>query len=175
METYEVVISKVESREFDSKRAVPKDVKLKVLEAARMSASGMNSQEWRLVLVQDPRDLKMLADDSTTGQWVAGANFAIIVLTDPKPAYHLIDAGRTVQNMQITAWSYGVSSRVYTGFNQQKMRRDFAIPDNLEITIAIGFGYPTKTITGKKKNRASLEQIAYLEKYGSILDPSKVM
>ena len=174
MDAYEAVATKLETNEFDSKKPVPKDVKVKVLDAARMTASGMNSQHWRFILVQDPGDLKMLAGDSVTGPWVAGANFAVIVLTDPSKPFHQIDAGRAVQDMQVVAWSFGVGSRVYTGINEQKMRKDFGIPSNLEITIIVGFGYPAKKVTGKRKNRKPIEEIAYLEKYGNRLDQSKI-
>jgi nitroreductase len=175
MDAYEVVITKLDAREFDSKRPVPRDIKLKVLDAGRLTGSGMNSQHWRFILVQDPKNLKQLADDSTTGSWVAGANFAVIVLTDPSQGFAQIDAGRAVQDMQVAAWSFGVVSRLYTGFNEQKMRKDFAIPTSLEPTVAVGFGYPAKKITGKRKNRKSLEEVVYLEKYANKLEQSKIM
>jgi nitroreductase len=174
LDAYQTVATKLDVREFDSKKAVPRDLKLKVLDAARVTGSGMNSQHWRFVLVQDPKNLRKLADDSTTGQWVAGTNFAVIVLTDPKLPFRLIDAGRAVQDMQITAWNEGVASRVYTGFNDQKMRADYSIPNNMEISIAVGFGYPAKKVTGKKKNRMPIEEIAYLERYGNQLEQSRV-
>ena len=84
MDAFEAIATKLEVREYDSKKPVPKDVKMKVLEAARLTASGMNSQHWRLILVQDSKNVKQLADDSTTGQWVAQCNFAVIVLTSPQ-------------------------------------------------------------------------------------------
>jgi nitroreductase len=174
MDAYETIVTKLDAREYDSKKPVPKDVKLKVLDAARMTGSGMNAQEWRLILVQDAANLKLLASDSTTGQWVASTNFAVIVLTDPKLHFRYIDAGRVVQDMQVAAWSFGVASRPYTGFNDQKMRRDFAIPPNQEITIIVGFGYPARKITGRRKNRMSLDEIAYLEKYGNEFDQGKL-
>jgi nitroreductase len=175
MEAYEAVATKLEVRQFDPKRSVPKEIKLRVLDAARMTGSGMNVQHWRFILVEDPKNLKQLSGDSTSGQWVGGANFAIIVLTDPKLDFRQIDSGRAIQDMQITAWSDGVGSGLYTGFNQEKMRRDYNIPANLEITVVVGFGYPAKKITGKKKNRMPLEEIAYLEKYGNKLERSNVM
>lgn len=174
LDAYQTVVTKLEVREFDSSKPVPRDLKLKVLDAGRVTGSGMNSQHWRFILVQDPKNLKKLADDSTTGQWVAGANFAVIVLTDPKLPFRSIDAGRAVQDMQIAAWNEGVASRVYTGFSDQRMRADYAIPNNLEITIAVGFGYPAKKITGKRKNRRPIEEIAFLERYGNKLEQSKV-
>jgi|SRR5579872_4455681 len=174
MDVYQAIVTKLEVRGFDSKRTVPKDLKIKVLEAARSTGSGMNSQHWRFILVQDPQNVKVLADDSTSGKWVAGANFAVIVLTDPKLPFHLIDAGRAVQNMQVVAWGGGVGSGVYTGFNMEKMRRDFAVPSNLEISIVVGFGYPAHKVTGERKNRMAIDEIAYLEKFGNKLEQSKI-
>ncbi|HXQ93289.1 MAG TPA: nitroreductase family protein [Nitrososphaerales archaeon] len=174
MDAYDVVITKLDVKEFDSK-PVPRDVKLKILEAARLTGSGINSQHWRFILVQDPKNLRQLADDSTSGKWVQGANFAVVVLTDPKLGFHLIDAGRVTQDMQVAAWSFGVASRLYTGFDQSKMRKDLGIPANLEASIVVGFGYPANKITGKMKNRKPLEEIAFLEKFGNMLERSKVI
>jgi len=174
MDAYDVVVTKLDVHEFDSKKQVSRDIKLKILEAARLTGSGINSQHWRFILVQDPTNVRQLADDSTSGQWVQGANFAVAVLTDPKLGFHLIDAGRVTQDMQIAAWSFGVASRLYTGFDQSKMRKDFAIPANLAPSIVVGFGYPAKKITGKKKNRKPLEEIVFLEKYGNKLERSKI-
>jgi len=175
MDAYDVVVTKLDVHDFDSKKPVPTDVKLKILEAARLTGSGINSQHWRFILVQDPKNLRQLADDSTSGQWVQGANFAVVILTDPKLGFHLIDAGRATQDMQIAAWSFGVASRLYTGFDTSRMRRDLAIPANLEPSIVVGFGYPARKITGKKKNRKSLEEVVFLEKYGNKLERSKIM
>ena len=98
-----------------------------------------------------------------------------MVLTDPKLSFHLIDAGRVTQDMQVAAWSFGVASKLYTGFDKSEMRKDFAIPANLEASIVIGFGYPANKISGKKKNRKPLEEIAFLEKFGNKLERSKVL
>ena len=172
MDAYEAIVTKLDVKDFDSK-PVTRDVKLKILEAARLTGSGINSQHWRFILVQEPKNLKQLADDSISGKWVQAANFAIIVLTDPELGFHLIDAGRVTQDMQVAAWSFGVASRLYTGLDASRMRKDFAIPANLEPSIVIGFGFPVQKIIGKK-NRKSLEEIAFLEKFGNKLEQSKV-
>jgi nitroreductase len=174
MDAYDAVVTKLDVKEFDSK-PVPKDVKLKILEAARLTGSGINSQHWRFILVQEPKNLRQLADDSATGKWVQGANFAVVVLTDPKFGFHLIDAGRVTQDMQVAAWGFGVASRLYTGFDRSKMTKDFAIPSNLEVSIIVGFGYPARKITGKIKDRKSLEDLVFLEKYSNKLERSKIM
>jgi nitroreductase len=168
MDTYERITTKLESKEYE-KRPVPADVKRKVLEAARQTGSGVNYQHWRFILVQDKENLKRLASDSTTGSWVANADFAVIVLTDPKYNFHLLDAGRAVQSMQLAAWNEGVTSRIYTGVNGEAMAKDFAIPKNMHISAVVGFGYPAKKIVGRK-NRKPLADIAFSERYGQALN-----
>jgi nitroreductase len=169
MDATEAVKTKLDVREFGQKQ-VPTDVKLRVLEAGRLTQSGVNSQHWRFILVQDKDNLKKLANDSNTGRWVAGADFAIIVCTDPKKGYHLIDAGRAAQDMQLTAWDHGVTSCLYTGFKLTEMRRDFGIPEERTPSVVVGFGYPAKKLLGKK-NRKALREVAYLEKFGRSMDP----
>ena len=103
----------------------------------------------------------------TSGSWVAGANFAIIVLTNPKYGFHLIDAGRVLQNMQLAAWNYKVGSGLFTGIKQEQLRSDFGISNELSPTVIAGFGYPARKLVGKRKNRLSLHELVYYEKYGN--------
>ncbi len=173
MDTYKVILSKLDIRQYDSKK-VPAEVKLRVLEAARATGTGLNKQEWRFILVQEKETLKRLAEDSTSGGWVAGANFAVIVLSDPTLGFHGIDAGRAVQNMELAAWDQGVISGIYTGIKDEKLRKDFAIPSTLKAVVVVGFGYPVRKIVGKK-NRMPLTELAFIDKYGNKLDPKKLM
>jgi nitroreductase len=168
MNTTEAVKTKLDVREF-SPRPVPNSVKADVLEAARLTQSGSNSQHWRFIFVQDPKNLRRMADDSISGKWIAGANFAVIVCTDPSKSYHMIDAGRAAQDMQLTAWDHGVVSCVFTGIRDAEFRRDFGIPAGLTPAIVVGFGYPLKTFSGRKKDRRPLTEVAFLETYGSRL------
>ena len=164
VDAYTCIATKLDVREFNSKN-VPADVKLKILEAARLTGSGMNVQHWRFILAQGHDQLKQLAEDSTTGAWVEGSNFAVIVLTNPRYPFHLIDAGRVAQDMQLAAWNFGVASRLFTGVKDATIRRDFNIP-----SITLGFGYPAKKIA-EKKNRKPLGEIVFLGKYDNRFDP----
>ena len=172
METQKTILTKLDIRQFGPK-TVPADVKLKILEAARATGSGINRQHWKFILVQEKEAIKKLAADSTSGIWVGGANFAVIILTNPQLGFHKIDAGRAAQDMELAAWDQGVGAGLYTGFKDDKMRKDFAIPSNLEPTIVVGFGFPTKKILGKK-NRMPLAELAYLDRYGNSFDPKKL-
>jgi len=168
MDAYDCVVSRLDIRKFDS-RTVPTEVKRKVLEAARMTGSGMNVQHWRFILVEKRENIRKLAEDSLTGKWVDGANFAVIVLTDSKYGFHLIDAGRAAQDMQIAAWNYGVASCIFTGINKEALQRDFNIPKDLNPSIIVAFGYPTTKLSGRK-NRKPLRELAFLETYGNDIE-----
>jgi len=173
MDAYECVATKLEVREFEP-RNVPADVKLKVLEAARLTGSGMNNQHWRFILVRGRDNLKRLAEDSTTGAWVAQANFVVIVLTNQKFGFHMLDAGRAAQDMQIAAWNFGVGSCLFTGLNLETLRKDFGIPKEMSPSVVVGFGYPAKKLTGKRKNRKPLNELASLNNYDNRLEPGKL-
>ena len=166
MDAFECIATKLEVREF-STQDISSEIRSKILEAARLTGTGMNTQHWRFILVEKKDNLKKLAEDSTSGSWVAGANFAVIVLTNPKYGFHLIDAGRVLQNMQLTAWNEGIGSGLFTGIREEKIRNDFQIPNELTPSVIIGFGYPVSKLTGKKKNRLPVHELVYYEKYGN--------
>ena len=166
MDAFECIATKLEVREFSTQK-VPSEIRSKILEAARLTGTGMNTQHWRFIMVEKKDNLKKLAEDSTSGSWVAGANFAVIVLTNPQYGFHLIDTGRVLQNMQLTAWNQGVGSGLFTGLREDKLRGDFAIPKELSPSVTIGFGYPARKLTGKRKNRLPIRELVYYEKYGN--------
>jgi len=170
MDAYECIATKLDVREFSSK-AVPSDIKLKVLEAGRLTSSERNSQHWRFILVQERQGLERLAEDSFTGKWVKDANFAVIVLTDPQYRFHLLDTGRAIQDMQLAAWNFGVVSSIFTGITEEDIRKDFDIPKDMSPTAVVGFGYPDRKVSGRKKNRKPLEDVAFLERYGNHFEP----
>src|SRR2546426_10473264 len=172
MDTYKVILSKLDIRQFDSKK-VPAEVKSRVLEAARASGTGNNKQEWRFILVQEKEMIKKLAEDSTSGGWVAGANFAVIVLSDPTLGFHGIDAGRAVQNMELAAWDQGVISGIYTGIKDEKMRKDFAIPSALKPVAVVGGGFSGKKDVGEEEGVPPPE-VGFFDKYGDKINPKKL-
>ncbi len=164
MDTFECISTKFEVREFNEKQ-VPSEIKMKILEAARLTGSGLNTQHWRFIIIEDKERIKKLAEDSMSGKWVIDANFAIIILTNPKYSFHLIDAGRVLQNMQMAAWNYGIGSGLYTKINESKLKSDFGIPNELTPSVIMGFGYPAKNFKNKTKDRLPIDKLVYHEKY----------
>ena len=86
---YEIVVSKLDIRQFKD-IDVSNEIRLKILESARQVGTGLNSQHLRFILIDCKDMLQLLAEDSTSGGWVSGANFAIVILTNSD--YGLIPA-----------------------------------------------------------------------------------
>jgi nitroreductase len=172
MDTLECISTKLDVREFNPVK-VTTEVKLKVLEAGRLTGSGSNSQHWHFILIQDKDDLIRLAKDAPHGKWLENAGFAIIILTEPKKGFHMIDAGRALQDMMLAAWNHGVISCVTTSLDEASLRIDFNIPPSLFPSAIVGFGYPRRTVMGKK-NRKPLEEIVSLGRYGINFNPKKL-
>ena len=164
--TYEIVVSKLDIRQFKD-IDVSNEIRLKILESARQVGTGLNSQHLRFILIDSKDMLQLLAEDSTSGGWVSGANFAIVILTNSDYGFKMLDAGRALQNMQLVAWSEGVGSGLFTGIRDNKMRTDFNIPEDLDIAVIVGFGYPSRKLTGMRKNRVSMNNIVYHQRYGN--------
>ena len=167
MDTFDAIRTKLDVREF-AERHVDDKIKGRIIEAARLTGSSSNRQHWRFILVQDKGNLAKLAADSSTGPWVGGSDFAVIVGIDPTVPASSIDAGRVVQDMQLAAWSEGVASGVYTGIRLQELRRDFGVPEEVTPAAVVGFGYPRKKLAGRK-DRRPLSELAFLERFGSPL------
>ncbi len=169
MDTYQAILTKLDVREYADKK-VDDRTKTKILQAARSTGSSSNTQHWRFILVQDKKNLATLSQDSTSGKWVKDADFAVIINVDPKIPGSAIDAGRVLQDMELAAWDFGVVSRLYTGFQEAEMRRDFGIPQELKPAAVLGFGYPARKIKGKK-SRKPLDELVSAERYGKRFTP----
>ena len=57
MDAFESVATKLDIREFSPKQ-VPPEIKSNVLEAARLTGTGLNTQHWRFILVENKENLK---------------------------------------------------------------------------------------------------------------------
>src|SRR5207247_5972410 len=93
---------------------VPDAVVQRIVEAGRLTGSGMNGQPWHFVVVRDRETLRKLGALASSGSYVARAPLAIVVAID-KSRFGVSDASRAIQSMLLTAWADGVGSN-WVGF-----------------------------------------------------------
>ncbi|MBC9784726.1 nitroreductase family protein [Heliobacterium chlorum] len=147
------LLPEIEQRE--SKRSflpdpVPPSMLQDLLEALRWAPSCRNYQPWRVVAVESHESLAKLAQCLAKGnEWAAKAPLAFIVSADPKDdatidgkEYYLFDCGLAVQNLLIQATALGLCSHPTAGWNEESLKKTFAISENQRVLCVVFLGFP---------------------------------
>jgi nitroreductase len=151
-------------RQYNEK-AVPPDVVRRIVEAGRLTGSGMNRQPWRFIVVDDRKTLRQLGTVARTGPYVAQAPLAIVVAIE-RTKFSVSDASRAIQSMILTAWSEGIASNWVGFFDLDGVKPLLGIPDDLDVLAIVPFGYPVRAVGKGKKQRKPLNEVAYRERFG---------
>ena len=144
---------------------IPEAVVHKIVEAGRLTSSGMNAQPWHFIVVQNRDTLQQLGALARTGRYIAQAPLAIVVTIDKSPLA-VADTSRAIQTMLLTAWAEGVGSN-WVGFQGlDAIKPLLNIPDDLDVLAILPFGYQAQAVGQGKKNRKPLSEVADRERFG---------
>jgi nitroreductase len=164
MDVFEAVRTILAVRRYQD-RPVPEAVLRRILEAGRLTGSGMNMQPWDFIVVRDREMLRRLGALAQTGPYVAEAPLAIVVAVEKSP-FAVSDASRAIQSMLLTAWADGVGSN-WVGFGGlEEVRALLKVPTKLDVLAILPFGYPIGVVGRGKKQRKPLGVVAHREHYG---------
>jgi nitroreductase len=164
MDVFEAVRTLLAIRSYRD-TPIPDAVVRRIVEAGRLTGSGMNGQPWHFIVVRDRNTLRRLGELASSGRYVAEAPLAIVVVID-KTRFAVSDASRAIQSMLLTAWADGVGSN-WVGFGGlDKVKALLDIPDRLEVLAVVPFGYPVRTVGRGKKQRKALREVAHRERFG---------
>ena len=164
MDVFEAVRTLLAVRGYQDK-PVPDAVVRRIVEAGRLTGSGMNGQPWHFIVVRDRETLRKLGALASSGRYVAQAPLAIVVATD-KSRFAVSDASRAIQSMLLTAWADGVGSN-WVGFSGlEKVNAVLDVPAGLDVLAILPFGYPARPVGRGKKQRKPLREVGHLERYG---------
>ena len=164
METFEAIRTLLAVRSYKD-TPVPDAVVRRILEAGRLTGSGMNRQPWHFIVVRDRDTLRRLGAIASSGSYVAQAPLAIVVATD-RSRFAVSDASRAIQSMLLTAWADGIGSN-WVGFGGlENTKALLDVPAGLDVLAILPFGYPARAVGRGKKQRKPLRDVAHLERYG---------
>jgi nitroreductase len=174
VDTYQTIITRRAVRHFID-RPLPEDVLTRILQAGRWTGSSKNTQPWEFVVVQTRETLARLAMCGRYASHLREAAAAIVIVTE---AGHraTFDAGRAAQNMMLAAWADGVGSCIAALHDEACARAILDAPQELDVQIAISFGYPdpdaASTIEGRPREevlaslgRRPLQEIVHWERW----------
>ena len=167
MEVYECIRSCLEVRRFKPD-PVPDEVVRKLVQAGRWAPSSRNGQPWRFVVIRDRETLQRIGEIATSGRFVAQAPMAVAIVMEDAERPQL-DAGRALQQMEMTAWSEGLGTcfvGLRLGDQNQQIKELLGIPAEMELITVLPFGYREEHVKGGGKRRRPLSEIVHGERFG---------
>ena len=166
MDVYQCIRSRLTVRSFRPD-PVPESVVRRMLQAARWSPSARNRQPWHFIVIQNRDTLDKIGAIASSGGFIGDAPLAVAVVMDRagRPEF---DAGRSLQQMELTAWSLGVGGCVagVRGDENAQVKELLNIPEDKELVTVMAFGYPTTPAAAGTKQRKPLPEIAHRERFG---------
>ena len=155
-------------RKYSSK-AVEEEKLLKVLEAARLSPSARNQQEWKFIVVKDQATREKLTE--AIGQPFVGEAPIILVCcgTNPEsimkcvPPRYTVDLSIATAYMILEAYEQGLGTCWLGSFDENKVKEVLGIPEKIRVVSITPLGYPEESPSPRP--RKELEEIISYDKY----------
>jgi nitroreductase len=154
-------------------RPLPAEAVGAILNAGRRAQSSKNTQPWRFIAVRDPTTLEALSHMGSYAGHLAGAALGVAILT-PDPAKRwsiMFDAGQAAAYMQLAAWELGIGSCPATIYEPDAARALLRFPADLEVHVALSFGYPADpavaSVSPRPAGRLKLSEVIHYERWQS--------
>ena len=149
---------------------VEEDKLKKVLEAARLSPSASNRQDWKFVVVKNIETRKKLAKAAFEQSFIGEAPVVIVACgTEPRAVMgcgqptHTVNVSIACAYMILEAHELGLGTCWIGAFNEDEVKRILNIPKHVRVVAMTPVGYPDEPAS--KKSRKALDQIVCFEKY----------
>jgi nitroreductase len=136
-----------------------------ILNAGRRAQSSKNTQPWGFVAVRDKNTLKQLSECGTYAGHLAGAAFAIALIS-PNPTG--FDLGQATACMQLAAWELGIGSCIASIYEPERAKAILGVPNDLHFDLALSLGYPDpayQPAASRPGGRKSLDEVVHWEKW----------
>ena len=150
-------------RTFASK-PVEREILLRLFEAARWAPSSFNEQPWRYVLATQEHPERLLEAHSVLSPgnvWATKAPVLICTVAqlafakNAKPNRHAFhDVGAASENLLLQATALGLFGHQMAGFDVEKARVVFQIPEGYEPVAMMALGYPADLESLTEEQRA---------------------
>jgi nitroreductase len=167
MDVFEAIKARRSVRAY-KKDPIPKEVLLKVLDAARLAPSASNRQEWRFVVVTDPVKRQKMMQAANNQKFVgeAPAVIACCAKTDDhvmrcgQPCYP-IDVAIAIDHITLAGVAEGLGTCWIGSFYEDQAKEILNIPDGIRVVQLLTIGYPADS--PRPKSRLPLDDIVCWE------------
>lgn len=168
MEVFEALQTRRSIRKYKN-LPVEKEKMDKILEAARISPSSSNKQQWKFVVVDDK---KMIADFVAVAgsQAFVGESAAILAVCAPRTGTmtcgqprNTVDASIAASYIMIEAHELGLGTCWLGNFQQQPAKDMLGVPEDWDVVVLLTLGYPDESPSMTR--RKAMEEVASHNKF----------
>jgi nitroreductase len=169
MDVFTAIKQRSSVRAYQDKE-VEEDKLRKILEAARLSPSSSNRQEWKFIIVKNKETRRKLSNAAMGQTSIAEAPIVIVACgTDTKsimlcgqPSY-TVDVSIACSFMILQAYELGLGTCWIGAFKEDEVKKILKIPESARVVAMTPLGYPNQPPS--PKSRKGLDQIVCFEKY----------
>ena len=176
MNFFELVQRRQSTRKYLPGRRIPREVLDRCLEAARLAPSACNSQPWSFVAVDDPDQVRALAEAACghapygMNKFAVEASALVAVVTEKMRLaarlgaqfrgvqYSLVDLGIAGEHLVLQAAEDGIASCWLGWFDERAVKQALGIPRAKKVELLLCLGYAADE-TVRPKNRKPLDEI----------------
>jgi nitroreductase len=152
---------------------VPREMVDKVLDAARRAPTASNGAYRRLMVVDDPRLIKVIRQVSPS--LIAKPPALLLILTDLAIARRtagklgdicgFIDSGAAAENATLACTALGLGSGFARSNVDAAIREVLDLPDSYRCDVVMPFGYPEDNLPPPVKRRQDAD-LVFHDKFG---------
>ena len=134
-----------------SAQSVAQDTLNQVFEAASWAFSAMNAQPWQYIYAHkaDAAAFQKIFDTLMPGNQPWAKNAPVLIIALARTQYDngqpngaaLHDLGAANATLFLEATALGLHGHLMGGFDREKLRRDFNLPENLTPAVVMALGY----------------------------------
>ena len=169
---HELIANRWSGRAYDAGKLVTKDQLVSLLEAARWAPSCFGDQPWRYVVCNKAENLQawQAAFDClvpANQSWAINAPVLLLICADTlfshnqKPnKWGPYDTGAATENLCLQATALGLMAHQMGGFDADKARAAFKVPEQYHILpmVAVGYQAAVESLSGEVKERELAER-----------------
>jgi len=164
---HDLIAQRWSGRAYDASQGVSKEQVISLLEAARWAPSCFGDQPWRYVVCNKADNLQAWQaafDCLVPGNqsWAVNAPVLLLICADTlfshndKPnKWAPYDTGAATENLCLQATALGLMAHQMGGFDADKARTTFNVPERYQILAMVTVGYQAdvESLTGETKER----------------------
>jgi nitroreductase len=164
MTVFEAILQRRSIRRYRG-QPVEEEKLLRILEAARLSPSAVNQQDWKFIVVREPALRSKLTKAAMNYAFVGEAPVILVacgtapewVMPCGQPRY-TVDLSIATAFMVLEAWELGLGTCWLGRFNEKEVKEILNIPSEVRVVAMMPLGYPAEA--PKARPRKKLEEIA---------------